>query len=150
MSATGYAYDQAWAEERARLAGIEALWDPGTQALLERIGVGPQSRCLEVGGGGGTLVAWLAARAGHVLATDIDPRFLEPLAGPTVEVRRHDCTTDPLPQDAFDLIHTRLVLEHLPSRDDVLDRLRAAVRPGGGVAGEAQDGAGEALDPARG
>ena len=32
--ATGYLYDQGWHDERARLAGIEALWDTGTQALL--------------------------------------------------------------------------------------------------------------------
>src|SRR4051812_47922046 len=148
MSATGYVYDQAWAQERARLAAIKALWDPGTQVLLERIGVSPQSRCLEIGGGGGALVAWFAARAGHVLATDIAPRFLEPLAGPEVEVRRHDCTTEPLPKDAFDLIHTRLVLEHLPSRDDVLDRLVAAVRPGGWIVVEDYDWTGYGFDPA--
>jgi hypothetical protein len=35
-----YTYDQAWKDERERLAGIERLWDEGTFALLERLGVG--------------------------------------------------------------------------------------------------------------
>ena len=66
-----------------------------------------------------------------MLATDIDTRFLEPLAGPTLEVQRHDITTDPLPAAAFDLIHTRLVLAHLPEREAVLGRLVRALKPGG-------------------
>lgn len=35
MTTPGYTYDQAWHSERARLAGIEVLWDPGTQTLLQ-------------------------------------------------------------------------------------------------------------------
>ncbi len=42
MSVGTYTYDQAWQDERERLAGIERLWDEGTFALLERLGVGPQ------------------------------------------------------------------------------------------------------------
>jgi hypothetical protein len=30
-----YIYDQGFSEERARLAGIESLWDPGSQAVLD-------------------------------------------------------------------------------------------------------------------
>jgi SAM-dependent methyltransferase len=77
---------------------------------------------------------WLAERvgpAGSVLATDIDPRFLEPLAAPPLAVQRHDITTDPLPAAAFDLVHTRLVLGHLPAREAVLGRLVHALKPGG-------------------
>jgi SAM-dependent methyltransferase len=36
-----------------------------------------------------------------------------------------------LEQGAYDLVHTRLLLLHLPERDEVLPRLAAAVRPGG-------------------
>ena len=39
--------------------------------------------------------------------------------------------TDDLPRDAFDFVHTRLVLMHIPQRDEVLARLCAALRPGG-------------------
>src|SRR5437660_4720475 len=113
---TGYVYDQGWDQERSRLAGIEALWDPGTEALLTALGVGPGWACLEVGAGGGSIVAWLCGKVGEegkVVATDIDPRFVEPLEFPQLDVRRHDVTSDPLPDAAFDLVHSRLLLEHL-------------------------------------
>jgi len=134
-----YAFDAAWAEERRRLAGIEALWDPGTFNLLEALGPRPDWRCLEVGPGGGTVAARLAGRTAHVLAGDLDPRFCEPLATETLEVRRFDVTTDPLPEGAYDLVHTRLVLGHLPERFDVVGRLADALRPGGWLVVEDYD-----------
>jgi SAM-dependent methyltransferase len=48
-----------------------------------------------------------------------------------VELRSHDVTSDEIPSSAYDLIHARLVLQHLPGRDQVIDRLVAAVAPGG-------------------
>ncbi|MGH3557619.1 MAG: hypothetical protein ACRDTK_09020 [Mycobacterium sp.] len=34
-----YVYDQGFSEERARPAGIESLWDPGSQVLLDSLGI---------------------------------------------------------------------------------------------------------------
>ena len=42
-----YIYDQGFSEERARLAGIESLWDPGSQAVLEALGITRGWRCLD-------------------------------------------------------------------------------------------------------
>jgi hypothetical protein len=42
-----YIYDQGFSEERARLAGIESLWDPGSQAVLDALGIAAGWRCLE-------------------------------------------------------------------------------------------------------
>ncbi|WP_433984037.1 methyltransferase domain-containing protein [Tunturiibacter empetritectus] len=84
----------------------------------------------------------LAARvgpAGHVLVTDIDPRFLESLQALNLEVRRHDIATDPLPEAAFDLVHSRLVLLHLPEREKALARMVAALKPGGWLVDEEFD-----------
>jgi SAM-dependent methyltransferase len=36
-----------------------------------------------------------------------------------------------LPDETFDLIHARLVLVHLPEREQVLDRIIGALKPGG-------------------
>jgi SAM-dependent methyltransferase len=65
------------------------------------------------------------------VATDLDTGFLEQLTEENLEVRRHDIVTDPLDEGHYDLIHARLVLEHIPQRDQVLRRLAAALRPGG-------------------
>jgi SAM-dependent methyltransferase len=72
-----------------------------------------------------------AGPGGRVLATDVDPRWLQTGALPQLEVLAHNVTSDPLPEAAFDLIHERLVLVHLPSRDAVLNRLATALKPGG-------------------
>jgi len=111
-----YIYDQGFSEERARLAGIESLWEPGSQAVLDALGIAAGWRCLEVGAGGGSLVQWMAGRGATVRA---------------IEVRRVDIRTGELPQREFDLVHARLVLEHLNDRRSILDRLAAALRPGG-------------------
>jgi hypothetical protein len=71
--------------------------------------------------------------AGKVVATDLDTRFLDALDEPNLEALRHDITTDELPEQHFDLIHSRLVLEHLPERDAALKRIVAALKPGGWV-----------------
>jgi SAM-dependent methyltransferase len=134
-----YVMDPHFAEERKRLSGMESLWDPGSQALLDELGIGDGWRCLEVGAGGGSMVKWMASRGANVLAIDLDTRFVEPLASDVVEVRRVDLRTDTLPQDEFDLVHARLVLEHLADRRQILDRLVAALRPGGWIVIEDYD-----------
>ena len=128
-----YVLDQGFGEERKRLSGMESLWDPGSQALLDELGLGSGSRCLEVGAGGGSMVEWMASRGAKVTAIDIDTRFIESLASDSIEVRRVDLRTDALPQDEFDLIHARLVLEHLSDRREILDRLVASLRRGGWI-----------------
>jgi SAM-dependent methyltransferase len=134
-----YTFDQGFAQERERLSAMESLWDPGSEALLAELGVGPGWRCLEVGAGGGSLVQWLADRGAHVTAIDIDTRFIEQFASDAIEVRRLDLRTDEMPRAQFDLVHARLVLEHLTDRRQILDRLAGTLRPGGWIVIEDQD-----------
>ena len=106
-----YSLNNAWEKARQRLRGLEARYDPGTIRHLETLGVGEGWHCLEVGGGGGTIAKWLCQRVGptgHVLATDLDTRFLETLDYPSLEVRRHDIVADHLPEHAFGLIHDKM------------------------------------------
>ena len=147
---SSYVYDQGWSEERARLAGIEALWDTGTRDLLIRHGARAGAKALEVGAGGGSIVEWLAGQVGpggHVLATDLDTRFVDALASDVVEVRRADVVEDELPEGVFDVVHTRLVLEHLAGRDRALDRLVGALKPGGWLIVEDYDWTSFGFDP---
>jgi len=138
----GYVFDNAEQQAQQRMAALPALYDPGTIRHLTQLGVGEGWRCLEIGAGGGTIARWLGERVGptgRVLATDLDTRFLENLRLPNVEVRKHNIESDPLPQNAFDLIHLRLVLVHLLSRDRVLQSLVGALRPDGWLLAEEFD-----------
>lgn len=148
-----YIYDAASADERRRLELLERLNDPATVEHLEAIGVGPGWRCLEIGGGGGSLARWLCERVGaegRVVATDLDTRFLDEIEAANLEVRRHDILEDELESGAFDLVHSRFLLEHLPRYRDALARMIDAVAPGGWILVEDVDFAGALLaDPAQ-
>lgn len=129
-----YQFDHQWHQERARLAALEAAFDPWSKRAI--LTTNPQAgwRCLEVGGGGGSIAEWLCevvGPAGEVVATDVETKFLEGIEADNLRVRTHDITRDPLEESAFDLIHIRAVLAHLPQRDVILRRLIAALRPGG-------------------
>jgi SAM-dependent methyltransferase len=130
-----YAYGHAWAMERVRLAGLEAVLDPGTREHLVRLGAGPGKRCLEIGAGGGSVAFWLAGQVapdGIVVATDLETGFLESQAAahPGLEVLRHDVTAEELP-GGFDLVHARWLVEWLPDKRLALRRMVSALRPGG-------------------
>jgi len=136
--ATGghYLFPHSWEGEQERLTALTRAFDPVTQRHLLARGLTDGWRCLEVGAGTGSIARWMAEQVGlkgRVLATDLDFDLVE-TQGPDVgslELRRHDILVDPLPDEEFDLIHTRLVLEHLPARLEALERLARALAPGG-------------------
>jgi SAM-dependent methyltransferase len=143
-----YVPDQDWQKEGDRLAAMELIWDPGTRAVIEALGIGPDWRCLEVGAGAGSIAAWLADKVapnGDVLATDVNTRHLDALFAPNLEVREHDILNDPLPHARFDLVHARCVVEHLGRR--ALERMLPSLRPGGWLVLEGHDWAGAACYP---
>ena len=53
--------------------------------------------------------------------------------GARLDVTRHDVVHDEIPTGAYDLVHARLLLVHLPERERVLDSLVRSLRPGGWV-----------------
>ena len=149
-STSAYLLDNARRETSKRFEALSALYDGDTIRHLENRGVSEGWSCLEVGGGGGSIAAWLAKRVGstgRVLVTDVDPRYLEFLRAQNVEVQRHNIVVDPLPEGAFDLIHARLVLMHVPEREQVLASLVAALKPGGWLVDEEYDSASLLPDP---
>lgn len=129
-----YAFPHSAAEESRRLELFQQRLDPLTIRRVERLGIGEGARCLEVGGGRGSITRWLAERVGtkgRVIATDLQLDFLTAIDAPNVEVLRHDVRSDPFPERSFDLVHTRAVLMHIPDDLDLLRRIASWLRPGG-------------------
>jgi SAM-dependent methyltransferase len=127
-----YVFDQGRHDERERLAAMEELWDHGTKRAIEALGIAPGWRCLEVGAGAGSVARWLADAVrpgGEVVATDVSTIHLDDVERPNLEVREHDILVDPLPEGNFDLIHARLLVEHLGT--GALARMLPALAPGG-------------------
>ncbi|MCA1647426.1 MAG: class I SAM-dependent methyltransferase [Chloroflexi bacterium] len=131
MTSPSYLFN---ADNRARLAAAEALLDDGTIRHVQHLGVVEGWRCLELGAGGGSIARWISGAvgaSGWVVATDLDTRQLRDIQQNNLEVRQHDIVSDALEEATFDLVHARLVLEHLVARDRVLEKLVRALRPGG-------------------
>jgi len=149
-----YLLDNRAAAAGARLHALAAVFDATTFRHIDALGVEAGSHCWEVGAGGDSVVRGLAARcgpSGRVLATDIEVGQMgaDPLPG--VEVRRHDVGRDAPPDEAFDLVHARLVLVHVTARDAALRSMAQALRPGGWLLVEDADPALQplaCLDPA--
>lgn len=137
-----YVFDNGDEYARSRYRQLSFLYDAQTIHHLERTGIERGWSCVEVGAGGGSIASWLCRRVGdegRVLATDIEPCFLHSLSFDNLEVRRHDIRTEGLPERQFDLAHTRLVLHHLPGRELALQRILAALKPGGWIVVEELD-----------
>jgi 2-polyprenyl-3-methyl-5-hydroxy-6-metoxy-1,4-benzoquinol methylase len=129
-----YIVPNEWEHARRRLELLEACYDEASFRRASLLRVCDGWRCLEAGAGGGSFARWLSAKVGpggSVVAADLDTRLLGDIHSPNVEIRELDLVSGELPSQEFDFIHTRLVLMHIPERERVLDRLCAALRPGG-------------------
>src|SRR3954447_1044389 len=133
MDSEAYLLANRQREAGQRFEALGALFDPTTMRHAHRLGLSEGWRCWEVGAGGVSVPNALAAvvgPSGRVLATDIDPRWLEDVDR-SVEVRTHSLGVDPPPDEAFDLVHARLLLVHLLQREAALRDLVRVLRPGG-------------------
>ena len=97
-------------------------------------------RVLEVGSGTGVMTRYLATRE-HVVATDIDPQYVELLRrtyadNPKVDVQRLDLARlaeNGLPRHQFDTIVCSNVLEHVEDDRRALAAMRDLLAPGGRI-----------------
>ncbi len=132
--ALDYAFPHSADDEDRRLALFQERLDPLTHRRIEPLGVGRGARCLEIGGGRGSITRWLAERVGpegRVTATDLQLDFLRAVDAANVEVLRHDIRSDTFPPESFDLVHARAVLMHVPVDAGLLARMVSWLRPGG-------------------
>jgi SAM-dependent methyltransferase len=130
-----YVLDHHQEGEGQRLALMSRLLDPMHRRYLERLGVGPGARTLEVGCGNGSMSAWLAQQAapsGQAVAVDLDLSLACP-ARPGLEFRRADILAGPVEPGGFDLVTARAVLHHVGDAATAVANLVASVRPGGTI-----------------
>jgi SAM-dependent methyltransferase len=147
-----YLLDHDWEQEPYRLTLLEHHADPTSAARLRATGLGAGWRCLEVGAGRGSIARWLANQigpSGEVVALDLDTSLLAGLDEPNVEIRCGDVLDIELPEASFDLIHTRLVLMHIPERRRAIERMVSLLAPGGWLVVEELDWMAVKSDPDR-
>jgi ubiquinone/menaquinone biosynthesis C-methylase UbiE len=128
--------------------GDSARWS-ASSALLDRIGLRPGDRAIDVGCGPRGIIELLAERVspgGQVVGLDGDPAHVamasELVASQglrDVEIVCADARHTGLESDSFDLVHARTLLITLPEPGEVLTEMVRLARPGGKVAGMEPD-----------
>jgi len=114
----------------------------GTRITLDRIGLRPGERGLDVGCGPGRLSLPAAQRvgpSGEIVALDVQPAMLARLerrmamAGVTnITARLSDVATDSnLPSESFDRAWLVTVLGEIPDRQAALRNIHRVLKPGG-------------------
>ncbi|WP_020497126.1 class I SAM-dependent methyltransferase [Sciscionella marina] len=132
MPESEYLFDTGSESGRQHVTGLDLVLGRKTAEFLGTAGILPGQRCLELGAGSGSVANWMADRTGPdgtVVAVDLETDHL--LERPGIEIYRHDIN-DGLPVPGpFDVIHARLVLVHLPRREEIFEMLVDALAPGG-------------------
>lgn len=153
-------------EERYVIRGGQAGYDrlqvlarerwPDTRNLLHRAGVVPGMRALDLGCGGGAVTLELArmvSPGGSVVGVDMDTVKLELARRDATDRRVGNVEFRPMNAhdwsevEAYDLVFSRFLLQHLRAPSDLLRRMWAAVRAGGLLVVEDADFGGCCCDP---
>jgi 2-polyprenyl-3-methyl-5-hydroxy-6-metoxy-1,4-benzoquinol methylase len=120
--------------ERQRLDLMSELLDPLHRRLLEKLGLRPGWRCLEVGCGNGSISRWMAGKVGpngSVVASDIDLKYVKNLRKPNLEVRQLDILKEKPEPGRYDLVTARAILHHIETPAKAIAHMTQALKPGG-------------------
>jgi cyclopropane fatty-acyl-phospholipid synthase-like methyltransferase len=129
----------------AQLVPYDQYHYHGTEVVdlaASRLGLGPESRVLDVGAGIGGPARWLAATTGcHVTALELQPDLNATAADLTRRSGLADRVThvagdilDGAPVDGgYDAIISFLAILHIPDRARLFAACHRALRPGGGM-----------------
>lgn len=132
---TTYILDDSAVAEYQRLDLMSKILDPWTRGYLTELGVTSGWDCLELGSGNGSVSEWLCDRvgpAGSVTAIDVNPVLLELIPAQNFTVRKADIRTTEIEPNSYDLVFCRALLHQISHHaSDVLEKMAAAVKPGG-------------------
>jgi SAM-dependent methyltransferase len=135
--------------ESARLQRQSEELRPESAALLDRIGLKPGQRAIDLGCGPRGIIDLLSAAVapgGQVVGLDADPahvamarEYAARLGLANVEMVAADARHTGLPAGSFDLVHARTLLVNIPEPAEVVAEMVRLARPGGWVAGQEPD-----------
>jgi SAM-dependent methyltransferase len=142
---------------RERLRVLSHVFQAQTYDFLDKMGLRPGMRCLDVGCGGGDVTRELARRvgaAGRVVGLDMDKAQLEIVQAEAAaqnisntDYRVADITDPPRDLGTFDLVYTRFFLCHLDKPTDAISWMVQCLRPVGILAVEDCDFSGHFCYP---
>lgn len=120
--------------EFARLKLIEEAFDAQTKQIIQSLGIASGWKCLELGPGNGSILAWLGdvvGSSGQVFGVDKNTAFIESISAPQISKIAGDILDVQLENNTFDLIHARYVLIHIIESVKVIEKLINLLKPGG-------------------
>lgn len=130
-----YVFDSAEQQaEFARLKLLEDAFDAQTQQIIQSSGIASGWKCLELGPGAGSILAWLGdlvGSSGQVIGVDKNIEFLRSISAPQIQITAGNILDVELEHSSFDLIHARYVLIHIVEAVKVIDKLVNLLKPGG-------------------
>ncbi|MCD8029555.1 MAG: class I SAM-dependent methyltransferase [Bacteroides sp.] len=125
-------------DEMYRLELVSKTYDFISQQQLNSLPLPSDARCIDIGSGTGSIVAWLSQhpglKDGEIVAMDQYVNLLKERLpeSDNIKIIQHDITCDdPSLVGQFDLVNIRFVLMHLRERAEILKRITSWVKPGG-------------------
>jgi len=146
------------ANEYQRLRDQARMWQSATEAVLDKIGLGPGMSALDVGAGPGAVMRLMADRVGpqgRVTGIEIDAKLgaqalADLRAGGGAEFQLIDANVldlDKVPGGPFDLTYCRLFLMHVQDPVAALEKMLEWTKPSGVVAAQEFDFGAIAIEP---
>jgi len=143
--------------ERERLRRQSIELGAHSAALLDRVGVRPGQRVVDLGCGPRGIIDLLSERVGSdglVVGLDLEPAnialacsFADEHGLENVKILERDARETGLAASSFDLVHARMLLVNLPDPAAVVAEMARLVRPSGWVVGLESDSAFQLYHP---